>query len=67
MVYDKNLLVHNSVSVVASLPLISFSGAVLLKSKLEVFNATVHTVSNLLVQVMSGSHSMVQHTRTTVL
>ena len=45
---------HNSVSVVASSSLISFSGAVLLK--LEVFNATVHTVSNLLVQVMSGSH-----------
>ena len=56
---------HNSVSVVASLSLISFSGAVLLK--LEVFNATVHTVSNFQVQMMSGSHSMVQYTRTTVL
>ena len=57
---------HNSVSVVVSLSLFSFSGAVLLKSKLEVFNATVHTVSNFQVQVMSGSHSMVQYTRTTV-
>ena len=56
---------HNSVSVVASLSLISFSGAVLLK--LEVFNVTVYTVSNFQVQMMSGSHSMVQYTRTTVL